>query len=1089
MLNRGKSLLDSELVRISTVLIVVLMFFYSDIVFQGRSFIMGPRIPGVTANGTYGFTGVRGSGFATDAGAIAWEIEPWTELIRNDYKRMELPLWNPHQGLGAPFLGNAQSAPVDPIVFFVYLVPDSLLTSAIDLHLLLRYFLGGLFTYLFLREIKVSPAGATTAAIAFMLSSYFVLHGNIVYIRADILLPMLLYSYHLLAHSPSGKTFALAVLALTLTILTGFPETLPLQLGLASSWYIFQVVVGLQGKIVKTLRNKLFWLLAAVTCGILLSAFVLLPFIEYLRLADHAHHPSTATAMPLIGVLRILPTFIIPLNYWIPQNLEVWALVLALSGFWAVIKNKKPKTPAATTLSLLFFVTIATVLVLILCFTPLTVFARSLPILNMISLQLYPIPLLTFCVACAAGIGLDFWMLDKIRLPEVSGVVKTLFLTVLIFAFVIPSVHYPENDTLFVYLIYILIAFYGLTFLKDSWPRGRSYLAWVVVIGMAILPTLWYRGSEHTQRYDLFTEPPFVEFLKAQSGPFRILGLDYFLYPDSSSAFGIDDVRYLDAVFPESYVEYRRKLVSTETNTVRFVGDEEVYFDRGLNLLNVEYVVTSRYNETFSFRPNWSLFPPATTTELRIKNDSYLVLDPESTLSWPIRVPVGNSSLTTGFALSPKTWLCKCAFLDGASFEIRVKSLADDNAAEQTVFQQYIDPVHVASDRRWFSVEVDLSAWSGQRVQISLVKTGSPEDDLDLAYWGVPAITATDYPDPDCASGGFLTDFFSTIPVNFYQDGTRPGIFSQPPSTVGIGLQLFDTEHITLRFEMGLDEARWSSDVYSVQDTGDGVTFSVRVLAQGDEQVVFEQYIDPKNNPEQRRWNSAQVDLSPWKGERVYLQFETDDGPQGDATFDWAYWSNIRVTDEQGASAFLVDTTPPSLHPVYQDGLVTIYRNPNAFPRAFVVYEAESVAGLQQALDRLSDADFNPAETVLIEGDLPSTIEKQLSTGSQGFSQVQVTDRGANTITIQATTDQPGFLVVSEQYFPGWKVYVDGDESQIYKANGTMRAVFLEEGTHKVEFRYRPMSFILGTVLSGSTLLVLIAIYIVSKSGIWARWI
>jgi uncharacterized membrane protein YfhO len=42
-------------------------------------------------------------------------------------------------------------------------------------------------------------------------------------------------------------------------------------------------------------------------------------------------------------------------------------------------------------------------------------------------------------------------------------------------------------------------------------------------------------------------------------------------------------------------------------------------------------------------------------------------------------------------------------------------------------------------------------------------------------------------------------------------------------------------------------------------------------------------------------------------------------------------------------------------------------------------------------------------------------------------------------------------LFVSENYFPGWKVKVDGVEKKLLKADYTFRAVSLDKGSHDVE--------------------------------------
>ncbi len=72
----------------------------------------------------------------------------------------------------------------------------------------------------------------------------------------------------------------------------------------------------------------------------------------------------------------------------------------------------------------------------------------------------------------------------------------------------------------------------------------------------------------------------------------------------------------------------------------------------------------------------------------------------------------------------------------------------------------------------------------------------------------------------------------------------------------------------------------------------------------------------------------------------------------------------------------------------------------------------------------------------------------------------------AHNIKLQVSTNQEGWLVMNDTFYPGWRVWVDGKQSMILPANSVFRAVWVEEGTHLVEFRYRPLSFAVGICLS-----------------------
>jgi uncharacterized membrane protein YfhO len=75
-------------------------------------------------------------------------------------------------------------------------------------------------------------------------------------------------------------------------------------------------------------------------------------------------------------------------------------------------------------------------------------------------------------------------------------------------------------------------------------------------------------------------------------------------------------------------------------------------------------------------------------------------------------------------------------------------------------------------------------------------------------------------------------------------------------------------------------------------------------------------------------------------------------------------------------------------------------------------------------------------------------------------------------VTIHAATDRPSYLVVTDTWFPGWTVRIDGAPARLWRANHAFRAVALPPGEHQVQMRYEPASLRIGLALSGASLLV-----------------
>lgn len=90
---------------------------------------------------------------------------------------------------------------------------------------------------------------------------------------------------------------------------------------------------------------------------------------------------------------------------------------------------------------------------------------------------------------------------------------------------------------------------------------------------------------------------------------------------------------------------------------------------------------------------------------------------------------------------------------------------------------------------------------------------------------------------------------------------------------------------------------------------------------------------------------------------------------------------------------------------------------------------------------------------------------------------VTITGYGPNEIVAQVGTTNDGYLVLSEVFAPGWRAFVDGQKVDIVRANELFRAIPISQGRHQVRVVYEPLSFQLGAIMSGITLLVVIAFF------------
>jgi hypothetical protein len=138
------------------------------------------------------------------------------------------------------------------------------------------------------------------------------------------------------------------------------------------------------------------------------------------------------------------------------------------------------------------------------------------------------------------------------------------------------------------------------------------------------------------------------------------------------------------------------------------------------------------------------------------------------------------------------------------------------------------------------------------------------------------------------------------------------------------------------------------------------------------------------------------------------------------------------------------------------------YRTAHPLPRAYLVGAARPAPG--PALLDLTDSGFDPRREIYLEGiDSP--------TGLPGPAGVATIERDEpERVVVRAVADSPGWLVLTDNHYPGWNARVDGVPATILRANHLFRAVRLEPGEHRVEFRYRPVPLRVGALISGATL-------------------
>ncbi len=143
-----------------------------------------------------------------------------------------------------------------------------------------------------------------------------------------------------------------------------------------------------------------------------------------------------------------------------------------------------------------------------------------------------------------------------------------------------------------------------------------------------------------------------------------------------------------------------------------------------------------------------------------------------------------------------------------------------------------------------------------------------------------------------------------------------------------------------------------------------------------------------------------------------------------------------------------------------------LYQLDNTLPRAFFAPGIRLVSSHVDALYNLLRPEFPGGNTVILEGSqsVPEIMQ-------EGAGAVSVLDYQNNYVLCEVEAKSAGYLVLLDSYYPGWRAYLDGNETTILKANYAFRAVPVPPGKHQVAFRYKPQSFYVG--LAGTSFALL----------------
>lgn len=161
---------------------------------------------------------------------------------------------------------------------------------------------------------------------------------------------------------------------------------------------------------------------------------------------------------------------------------------------------------------------------------------------------------------------------------------------------------------------------------------------------------------------------------------------------------------------------------------------------------------------------------------------------------------------------------------------------------------------------------------------------------------------------------------------------------------------------------------------------------------------------------------------------------------------------------------------------VYSGPKITVYQNAHALPRAFLAGGLVVEEDWETSLLRAFDSTLDLRNAVAIEDQM---LDPRLRDAAQTWGaerrvegEVEIADFSGECKEIFVEAKEEAVLFISQNYLPGWRGILDGEEVPLMRAYGCLTAVYIPPGRHRLELAYSPPGLKEGAMISLLALLL-----------------
>lgn len=618
---------------------ITLLFFYKSLFFGFLPFPGDLLVGQYEPYKSYSYLGFYPGAVPNKAQGpdVIKELLPWKNFASESLKKFQIPLWNPYNFSGNPILANFQSGVFYPINL-IFLIFN--LNSAWTAYIFLIPVLASLFTYLFLRRLKISPPAAVLGSIAYAFSLYMVVwiqYGNIGHTL--LWLPAVLYLSNRLIEKISYKIFIALVVVAVVSILAGYIQGV---------FYIFAISIlyfFLKSYLEKKLSyHKSLIFLSALIFPVFLSLFQILPTLELFNNSTRGGY-GIDQVQKLLNPVWYLVTLFAPdffgnpasRNFWFDgtyiERVSYFGLIPLIFAIFAVLVLFKKTDIKIFTIVFLSTLLISTDLLITKFFylIPIPVISTTVPT-RILSL-------FAFSGSVLAAFGFDHFLSrkNKKELFLIAFFVFIILILLFIFTSFYPKIAQAPNLAakllvgrrnlilpIMTSLLFTGSIFYYLSNIKLL-DKNKRMLTSLFIIAITSFELFYYfqKITPFSSPNFMYPETPVVKFLKEKGGVDRFWGYgsayiesNFQTYDKTFSPEGNDPLHireYTELLSASRTGRVPKVLPRPDANVAPGFGKEDLtnnpFRQKVLNIAGVKYVLNKDETINGSFNPDYVTFP------------------------------------------------------------------------------------------------------------------------------------------------------------------------------------------------------------------------------------------------------------------------------------------------------------------------------------------------------------------------------------------------------------------------------------------------------------------------------------------------